>query len=220
MPSIAGNTKRAPAAISLALSISASHGLLALSPVPIAAMAILGADWHRVLLFGVPTAILLIALNTALIRWLPMAEPASAPEIGAPPLDGKDERCAALQPIPRALCRAAVDLEEATRRNDVAAAYCVRDKIAEMRRLGVTPHISQNTKGRRSAIDGRTTRHAGHAISVRIRKRIEEVFGWVKTVGGLRKTRHRGTARVGWMFTFVAAAYNVVRIPKLLAGAA
>jgi hypothetical protein len=99
-------------------------------------------------------------------------------------------------------------------------AYDTQDFVAEMRRLGVTPHVSQNTKRRRSAIDGRTTRHAGHAISVRIRKRIEEVFGWVKTVGGLRKTRHRGTARVGWMFTFVAAAYNVVRIPKLLAGAA
>jgi len=99
-------------------------------------------------------------------------------------------------------------------------AYDTQDFVAEMRRLGVTPHVSQNTKGRRSAIDGRTTRHAGHAISVRVRKRIEEVFGWVKTVGGLRKTRHRGTARVGWMFTFVAAAYDVVRIPKLLAGAA
>jgi len=99
-------------------------------------------------------------------------------------------------------------------------AYDTEDFVAEMRRLGVTPHVSQNTKGRRSAIDGRTTRHAGHAISVRIRKRIEEVFGWVKTVGGLRKTRHRGTARVGWMFTFVAAAYNLVRLPKLLAGAA
>jgi hypothetical protein len=86
-------------------------------------------------------------------------------------------------------------------------------------RLGVTPHVSQNTKGRRSAIDGRTTRHAGQAISLRIRKRIE-VFGWIKTVGGLRKTRHRGTARVGWMFTFAAAAYNLVRIPKLLAGSA
>jgi hypothetical protein len=56
--------------------------------------------------------------------------------------------------------------------------------------------------------------------AVRIRKRIEEVFGWIKTVGDLRKTRHRGPARVGWMFTFVAAAYNLVRIPKLLAGAA
>src|SRR3954463_4719939 len=65
-----------------------------------------------------------------------------------------------------------------------------------MRRLGVTPHVSQNDKGRRSAIDGRTTRHPGYAVSLRVRKRIEEVFGWIKTVGGLRKTRHRGTALV------------------------
>jgi hypothetical protein len=98
-------------------------------------------------------------------------------------------------------------------------AYDTRDFVTEMRRLAVTAHVSQNTKGRRSAIDGRTTRHAGHAISVRIRKRIEEVFGWIKTVGGLRKTRHRGTPRVGWMFSFVAAAYNLVRIPKLLTDA-
>ena len=94
------------------------------------------------------------------------------------------------------------------------------DFVAEMRRLGVTPHVTQNSKRRRSAIDGRTTRHGGYAVSLRVRKRIEEVFGWIKTVGGLRKTHHRGTARVGWMFTFVAAAYNLVRIPKLLAGAA
>ena len=99
-------------------------------------------------------------------------------------------------------------------------AYDTRDFVAEMRRLGVTPHVSQNSKGRRSAIDGRTTRHAGYAVSVRVRKRIEEVFGWIKTVAGLRKTRHRGTVRVGWMFTFAAAAYNLVRIPNLLAGAA
>src|SRR3954447_14680471 len=99
-------------------------------------------------------------------------------------------------------------------------AYDTADFIAEMRRLGVTPHVSQNTSGRRSAIDRRTTRHPGYAISVRVRKRIEEVFGWIKTVGGLRKTRHRGTARVGWMFTFAAAAYNLVRIPKLLVGPA
>lgn len=84
LPSLAGSTKRAPAAISLALSISASHGLLALSPVPIAAMAILGADWHRILLFGVPTAILVIALSTALICWLPIAEAAPEPATGAP----------------------------------------------------------------------------------------------------------------------------------------
>ena len=99
-------------------------------------------------------------------------------------------------------------------------AYDTADFVAEMRRLGVTPHVSQNTNGRRSAIDRRTTRHPGYAISVRVRKRIEEVFGWIKTVGGLRKTRHRGTALVGWMFTLAAAAYNVVRIPKLLAAAA
>ena len=99
-------------------------------------------------------------------------------------------------------------------------AYDSADFVAEMRRLGVTPHVSQNTSGRRSAIDRRTTRHPGYTISVRVRKRIEEVFGWIKTVGGLRKTRHRGTALVGWMFTLAAAAYNVVRIPKLLAVAA
>src|SRR5438309_1849171 len=99
-------------------------------------------------------------------------------------------------------------------------AYDTQDFVAEMRRLGVTPHVSQNTKGRRSAIDGRTTRHAGYAASVRVRKRIQEVFGYIKTVAGLHKTRHRGTTRVGWMFTFAAAAYNLVRIPKLLAGPA
>ena len=99
-------------------------------------------------------------------------------------------------------------------------AYDTQDFVAEMRRQGVTPHVTQNTKRRRSAIDGRTTRHAGYTVSLRIRKRIEEVFGWMKTVGVMRKTRHRGTARVGWMFTFVATAYNLVRIPKLLAGAA
>jgi len=99
-------------------------------------------------------------------------------------------------------------------------AYDTTDFVAEMRRLGVSPHVSQNDKGRRSAIDGRTTRHPGYAISLRVRKRIEEVFGWMKTVGGLRKTRHCGTALVGWMFTLAAAAYNVVRIPQLLAAAA
>jgi hypothetical protein len=95
-------------------------------------------------------------------------------------------------------------------------AYDTADFVAEMRRLGVTPHVSQNTKGRRSAIDGRTTRHPGYPVSLRIRKRIEEPFGWLKTAAGLRKTRHRGTARVGWMFTLTAAAYNLVRLPKLL----
>jgi hypothetical protein len=73
---------------------------------------------------------------------------------------------------------------------------------------------------RRSAIDGRTTRHAGYAISQRIRKRIEEVFGWGKEVAGLRRLRLRGLARVGWAFTLRAAAYNLVRLPKLVAAAA
>ncbi len=88
-----------------------------------------------------------------------------------------------------------------------------------MRRLGVTPHVAQHTDGRRSAIDRRTTRHAGYAASQRLRKRIEEGFGLIKTVAGLRKTRHRGTARADWMFTLTAAACNLVRIPKLFAPA-
>ena len=82
--------------------------------------------------------------------------------------------------------------------------------------IGITPHVAQNNKHRRSAIDGRTTRHAGYAISQRKRKKIEEVFGWMKSAAGFRKTRHRGTARVGWMFTLNAAAYNLIRLPKLL----
>ena len=83
--------------------------------------------------------------------------------------------------------------------------------------MNVRPHVAQNTNGRRSAIDGRTTRHAGYGISQKIRKRIEEAFGWVKTVGGQRKTRFRGAERVGWAFTFAMAAYNLVRLPKLMA---
>ena len=99
-------------------------------------------------------------------------------------------------------------------------AYDTADFIAEMRRLRVTPHVAQNDTNRRSAIDGRTTRHPAYAVSLRKRKRIEEVFGWMKTAAGMRKTRHRGTARVGWMFTLTAAAYNLVRMPKLLGAAA
>jgi transposase len=99
-------------------------------------------------------------------------------------------------------------------------AYDTADFVAEMRRLGVTPHVAQNDNGRRSAIDGRTTRHDGYKASLRHRKRIEEVFGWMKTAGGQRKTRYRGTRRVGWMFTLSAAAYNLIRLPKLLKAAA
>jgi transposase len=88
--------------------------------------------------------------------------------------------------------------------------------VTRVRALNVTPHIARNTT-RRSAIDGRTTRHPGYLASQRVRKRIEEAYGWIKMVGGLRKTRHRGTERVGWMFTLTAAACNLIRLPKLLA---
>ena len=82
--------------------------------------------------------------------------------------------------------------------------------------MKVTPHVAQNISGRQSAIDGRTTRHSGYAVSQRIRKRIEEAFGWIKTVAGQDKTRFRGRDRVGWAFIFSAAAYNLVRLSNLL----
>jgi hypothetical protein len=88
----------------------------------------------------------------------------------------------------------------------------------ELREIGVTPHVAQNTS-RASAIDGRTTRHAGYAVSQRIRKRIEEGFGWMKTVGGMRKTKYRGLEKVAWAFDLAAAAYNLIRLPKLMAAA-
>jgi transposase len=95
--------------------------------------------------------------------------------------------------------------------------YDTRDLVAEMRGMNVTPHVAQNDKRRGgSAIDARTTRHAGYKTSQRKRKRIEEVFGWLKTVGMLRKTRLRGVHKVGWVFTFAAAAYNLVRMRNLI----
>lgn len=94
--------------------------------------------------------------------------------------------------------------------------YDAADFVEELRTLNVRPHVACNTNGRRSAIDGRTTRHAGYAASQRIRKRIEEAFGWIKTVAGMRKTKLRGLAKVDWAFTFAAAAYNLVRLPRLL----
>ena len=99
-------------------------------------------------------------------------------------------------------------------------AYDAAEHIARLRAIGVTPHVAQNTSGRRSAIDGRTTRHVGYGISQRLRERIEEPFGWIKAAAGLRKTRHRGLARVGWIVTLTAAACNLVRLPKLLANPA
>ncbi len=88
--------------------------------------------------------------------------------------------------------------------------------VAACRERNVTPHVAQNTTNRSSRIDARTTGHPGYEISQRKRKRVEEVFGWMKTIGLMRKTRHRGRRRVGWMFTFTAAAYNLVRIRNLL----
>ena len=86
--------------------------------------------------------------------------------------------------------------------------------MQELREHQVTAHFARKQS---SIIDQRTTRHAGYAISQRKRKRVEEIFGWLKTVGGLRKTRHRGVDRVGWMFNFALAAYNLVRMRNLAA---
>jgi len=95
--------------------------------------------------------------------------------------------------------------------------YDAADFVEELRTINVRPHVARNTSGRRSAIDRRTTRHPGYAKSQRLRKRIEEAFGWIKTVAGLRKTKLRGLPKVDWSFTFAAAAYNLVRAPKLIA---
>ena len=125
--------------------------------------------------------------------------------------DGHAERVAALHMIearadrPRAITLGA------------DKAYDAQDFVNELRSMKVTPHVARNTSGRRSAIDGRTTRHSGYGVSQRIRKRIEEAFGWIKTVAGQDKTKFRGRDRVGWAFTLAAAAYNLVRLPKLMA---
>jgi len=96
--------------------------------------------------------------------------------------------------------------------------YDTKDYVAECRNLNVTPHVAQNmNRPGGSAIDGRTTRHVGYAISQKKRKRIEESFGWLKTIALMRKVRHRGIHKVGWVFTFAAAAYNLVRMKNLLA---
>ncbi|ESZ53503.1 MULTISPECIES: IS5 family transposase [Mesorhizobium] len=125
--------------------------------------------------------------------------------------DGHAERVAALHMIePRAERPQAITL-------GADKAYDAEDFINELRSMKVTPHVAQNTNGRRSAIDRRTTRHVGYVVSQRIRKRIEEAFGWIKVIAGQEKTKFRGRDRVGWAFTFAAAAYNLVRLPKLIA---
>jgi len=125
--------------------------------------------------------------------------------------DGHAERIAALHMIePRADRPNAITL-------GADKAYDAEDFVNELRTMNATPHVAQNISGRSSAIDGRTTRHAGYAVSQRIRKRIEEAFGWIKTIAGQEKTKFRGRERVGWAFAFAAAAYNLVRLPKLMA---
>ena len=108
-------------------------------------------------------------------------------------------------------------LPASTRRRTVAAdkAYDTGDFVARSRELGFTPHVAPNTTNRRSAIDGRTTRHAGHTISQRIRKRIEEPFGWIKTIAGGRKLRYLGRDRNRAWFKITAAVYNLIRITAI-----
>ena len=108
-------------------------------------------------------------------------------------------------------------LPASKRRRTIAAdkAYDTRDFVAKTRGLGFTPHVAQNTTNRRSGIDGRTTRHPGHIVSQRIRKRVEEPFGWIKTIGGGRKLRYIGRQRNRAWFKIEAAVYNLIRITAL-----
>ena len=127
---------------------------------------------------------------------------------------GYAEREAALEMLGR--------LSKRKRRRTLAAdkAYDVRAFVADVRELGITPHIAPNTTRQRSAVDGRTTRHAGHAVSQRIRKRIEEPFGWMKTVAGGRKLRYIGKRRNRAWFLMTGAVYNILRIATLDAAVA
>ncbi len=123
--------------------------------------------------------------------------------------DGYGERAAALTMMDR--------LPKQRRRRTVAAdkAYDTKDFVKNCRERGFTPHVAQNTSNRRSAIDGRTTRHPGHQVSMRIRKRIEEPFGWAKTIGGARKLRYKGRQRNRAWWLLTGAVYNIVRITAL-----
>ena len=124
--------------------------------------------------------------------------------------DGYAERATAVEMLAR--------LPKSARRRTVAGdkGYDTKGFITDVRGLGFTPHVAQNTSGhRRSAIDGRTTRHAGHEVSMRIRKRVEEPFGWIKTIGGGRKLRYTGRQRNRAWFKITAAVYNLIRITAL-----
>jgi IS5 family transposase len=124
--------------------------------------------------------------------------------------DGFAERSAAIE-----LIRGAPRRARATLAADKA--YDAAELVAALRAAGVTPHVAQNTTRRRSAIDARTTRHEGYAMSQQARRAIERINGWVKTIALMRKTRHRGRRRVGWAFTFALAAYDLVRMRTLVA---
>ena len=128
-------------------------------------------------------------------------------------VSGHAERLAALDMVQQVADRPCAVTLGADRGYDAA------DFVEELRGMNVRPHVAQNVSGRHSAIGKRTTRHPGYAKSLRIRKRIEEAFGWIKTVAGLRQTKLRGLAKVDWAFAF-AAAYDLVRAPKLIAAAA
>ena len=108
------------------------------------------------------------------------------------------------------------------RRRTLAAdkAYDTAEFVASCRAARVTPHVAQNNSGRRSAIDGRTTRHTGYALSLKTRAWIETHFGWLKAAAGMRQVKQRGLARVEALFQFAMAASNLVRLPKLLAAGA
>ena len=131
------------------------------------------------------------------------------------PANGHAERVAALAMIePRADRAVPITL-------GADKGYDAADFVNELRSMNVRPHVARNTSRHRgrSAIDRRTTRHAGYTASQRLRKRIEEAFGWMKTVGGMRRPMLRGIDRLAWAFTFAAAAYNLVRLPKIIEAA-
>jgi len=123
---------------------------------------------------------------------------------------GTAEREAGLRLLERQRARRRGRLSVGADRGYDTAAF-----VAGVRELGVTPHVARKQRG--SALDGRTTRHAGYAVSQRRRKLVEEPFGWMKTVGGLGKLRHRGKAKASAIYTFACAAYNLVRLRTLLA---
>ena len=128
-------------------------------------------------------------------------------------VSGHAERLAALEMIE---AHAAKDDQRRPRAITLGAdkGYDAADFVDDLREMNVRPHVAAKARG--SAIDRRTTRHAGYKNSQRIRKRIEEAFGWIKTIGGMRKSRFIGRAKTDWSFTFAACAYNLVRLPKLM----